>query len=534
MGRIRAYWRLFLVTFRFLPIFISYTRDRRKFLLFGEGRSVSDEFKRSRAESIKSKMLSLGPTFIKLGQVLSTRPDVLPPEYTEVFSSLQDEVPPAPWNDVQQIFKHELGEDAGEIYDNFDKEAISGASLGQVYTATYDGQDVAVKVRRPNIESQVKADVQVLEWLTPVLMNFVGEARAFSLETLSDEFSDTLVEEMDYERERGELHTVRSNFSDDSKIIVPKPIESCSSDKILTMEYIEGTKIDNIEKIEEMGLDRKELAERIQVAYFDMIIEHGVFHADPHPGNLAVKPDGSVIFYDFGMTGRIDSQTRDKLVEFYASIATDNSEDALDALIQLGIIDPDADRDLMIQILDLAIQDARGEEVEQRQIEDILVQVEDRIYEFPFRLPPKFSLLLRVATIANGVCVKLDPDLDFISFITDLLKENGYIEDSVKKLVNNQIEDFQDTVSKVRDFPNRIDEAIRSINNGDIEASVSLEDREFFGYLARQIVRAVFISGSVVAGSILYAFVGEVEGFVFYLLAGLITIRWAWTSVGRN
>lgn len=531
MGRLRAYWRLIIVVVRFLPIFISYVRDRRRFVLFGSDREVGSDFKRKRAEKIKSKMLSLGPTFIKLGQVLSTRPDVLPPEYTEVFSSLQDEVPPASWSSVEKVLQEELDDSVDEIYDSFDKDPISGASLGQVYTAEFDGQDVAVKVRRPGIESQVKADVQVLEWLTPVIMRFVGEARAFSLETLSDEFSDTLIEEMDYERELGELRTVRDNFSDNPKIIVPEPIESCSSGRVLTMEYIEGTKIDSIEEIEDMDVDTNELANRVQEAYFQMIIEHGVFHADPHPGNLAVKPDGSVIFYDFGMTGRIDEETRDKLVDFYVSVARDYPERALDSLIELGIIDPDADRDLMIDVLDIAIKDARGQDVEQRRVDNILMRVEDQLYEFPFRLPPRFSLLLRVATIANGVCIRLNPNLDFISVITDLLKENGYVEDSVRKIFRNEVENFQQGFNNLSKFPSRIDEAVRKVNEGQVEASVSISDREFFKNLVRRVVLSVFFSGFVVGGTIMYAFVGTMQAAALFVAAVLTLILMSRSSL---
>lgn len=524
MGRLRAYWRLIIVVIKFLPIFISYARDQRRFVLFGDGRNIDDEFKKRRAEKIKSKMISLGPTFIKLGQVLSTRPDVLPPEYTDVFSSLQDEVPPAPWKSVENIFVEELGQTTDEIYDSFDKEPISGASLGQVYTAKLNEERVAVKVRRPSIKKQVKADVQVLEWLTPVLMRFVGEARAFSLETLSEEFSQTLIEEMDYDRERNELKIVRDNFSDNPKIIIPKPIDSCSSEKILTMEYVEGTKIDNIEKIEEMGINRKELADRLQEAYFQMIIEHGVFHADPHPGNLAVKQDGSVIFYDFGMTGRIDAETRDHFIDFYASVARGHSDRALDALIELGIVDPEADRELMKDVLDLAIKDARGEKVEQRQVEDLLIRFEDQIYEFPFRLPPRFSMLLRVATIANGVCLKLNPNIDFISTITDLLKENGYIDDSVKRIIKNESEELQDTINSLSDFPKRVDNAINKINEDEIEASVSIKDKDFLHGLARNIILSIFFSTFVISGSIMYGLEGILESAPFFTLAIIILI----------
>ena len=188
---LRAYWRFVLVAWQFLPLILAYARDRRRFLLFGRSRQVTPDQRRRRAASLLDSLLTLGPTFIKLGQLLSTRPDILPPEYIDEFSKLQDSVPPADWADARTVVEEELGA-VEERFADFDTEAISGASLGQVYSARVDGQPVAVKIRRPGVEELVEADLRVIRWSLPVLMYFVDEARSFSLETLADEFAKTI------------------------------------------------------------------------------------------------------------------------------------------------------------------------------------------------------------------------------------------------------------------------------------------------------------------------------------------------------
>jgi len=198
---LRAYWRFVVVAYRFLPLIVAYLRDRRRFLIVGRSRQVSREMQRERAAILLDTLLTLGPTFIKLGQLLSTRPDILPKAYIEVLSSLQDDVPPAPWAESKLVIEEELG-DVDEVYDDFDTEPISGASLGQVYLAEYAGEQVAVKIRRPGIESLVEADLKVLRWSIPILVRFIGEGRAFSLDSLADEFAKTIRQEMDYSRER--------------------------------------------------------------------------------------------------------------------------------------------------------------------------------------------------------------------------------------------------------------------------------------------------------------------------------------------
>ena len=224
---------------------LAYARDRRRYLVFGSGRRVDEETQIRRANKLLDSLLTLGPTFIKLGQLLSTRPDVLPPAYIDVLSSLQDDVPPAEWAGAREVLEAEVG-DIDEAFESFDVDPISGASLGQVYRARVDGDEVAVKIRRPGIDDLVEADLRVIRWSLPILLYFVGEAQAFSLENLADEFSKTIREEMDYEREARMLAEIKANFADTDDIRVPAVVESRSGPRVLTMEYVPGTKINDV------------------------------------------------------------------------------------------------------------------------------------------------------------------------------------------------------------------------------------------------------------------------------------------------
>jgi len=259
---LRAYWRFVIVFYQFSPLLVAYLRDRRRYLLVGGSRRVTTEMQLERADILLETLLTLGPTFIKLGQLLSTRPDILPKAYIDVLSSLQDDVPPAPWPESKLVIEDELGP-IDEVFDEFDTDPISGASLGQVYLATYEGDQVAVKIRRPNIESLVEADLTVLRWSVPILVKFLGEGRAFSLDNLTEEFSKTIRQEMDYSRERDILEEIRGNFGDNRDIEIPEPVDDACGPRVLTMEYLPGVKISDTDRLNEMGIDRTELATKL-------------------------------------------------------------------------------------------------------------------------------------------------------------------------------------------------------------------------------------------------------------------------------
>jgi predicted unusual protein kinase regulating ubiquinone biosynthesis (AarF/ABC1/UbiB family) len=501
---LRAYWRFVLVTRYFLPLALSYARDRRRFLVFGGRRQVSPERRRRRARSLLDSLITLGPTFVKLGQLLSTRPDVLPPEYVDEFSKLQDRVPPAPWTDARTVIETELGP-VEEYFADFETEAISGASLGQVYRATVDGEPVAVKVRRPGVETLVAADLRVIRWTLPIVMYFVDEARAFSLETLADEFETTIREEMDYVREATMLREIRSNFRNDEGVAMPGVIDSHSTERVLTMEYIPGTKITEVAALDEQGIDRTDLAERLQRAYLKMIIDDGIFHADPHPGNLAVQADGTLVFYDFGMSGRVDRFVQEKIVEFYRAVAARDIDAILDALVEMGTLSPDADREVMGEVMELAIADARGEDIEQYRVQSIVRQVEDTIYEFPLRLPANLALVLRVATVVEGVCVTLDRDFDFISVATEYLREEGHLAAGAREFARDRVGEVRDAAESVVRVPPKLERALDRVEREELHVQADIEDSaDHLERLGRRIVLGIALGSGVLATAYLW------------------------------
>ena len=502
----RAYWRFVIVIWQFFPLIIAYLRDSRRFLIFGKSRSVSSAQRRSRAKKLLNSLLTLGPTFIKLGQLLSTRPDVLPPEYIAEFSKLQDDVPAADWAEAEQVIEAELGP-VDEWFEEFDRDPISGASLGQVYRAKIDGQDVAVKIRRPGIEDLVEADLRVIRWSLPILMRFVEDARSFSLETLADEFEKTIHQEMDYKREGEMLERIRGNFSDNDNVRMPRMIDSHSADRVLTMEYVEGTKINDIDELDAKRLDRSGLAKTLQETYLQMIVEDGVFHADPHPGNLAVADDGTLIFYDFGMSGFVDPFVQDKIIDFYTAVARQDIDAILDTLVEMGTLSPEADRDVMADVMEIAIADVRGEEVEQYRVQQIIEQVEDTIYEFPLRLPSNLALVLRVATVVEGVCVTLDPEFDFIDVATGYLGDQGYLEQGVREYVSDRVGEAQSAASSSLRVPQKLESTLDRMQRNDLRVKAELtEDNEYFDRMAKRMILGMLFAAGAVSVTLLYIF----------------------------
>jgi predicted unusual protein kinase regulating ubiquinone biosynthesis (AarF/ABC1/UbiB family) len=503
---LRAYRRFVVVVYQFLPLLWAYARDRKRFILFGSSRQATAETRRKRAQALLNSLLTLGPTFIKLGQLLSTRPDILPPEYVEQFESLQDDVPPAEWAAAKEIFEHDIGT-IEETFDEFDTDAISGASLGQVYVGIIDDQQVAVKIRRPGIEDLVEADLRVIRWSLPILMRFVDDTRSFSLETLADEFERTIREEMDYNRERRMLEEIGENLADNPRVRVPVALPELSSERVLAMEYVGGTKISEIENLDSLGLDRTTLAETLQRVYLQMIVQDGVFHADPHPGNLAVQDDGTIVFYDFGMSGRVDPFIQDKIIDFYMAIAQQDIDAILDTLVEMGTLSPQADREVMSNVMELAIADARGEDIEQYRVQQIIQQVEDTIYEFPLRLPPNLALVLRVATVVEGVCVTLDEDFDFIDVATEYLREQGFLEESARGFIEDRAGEVRAFGESMIRVPPKLENTLDRVERGDVTVQLEISDDErALDALAKRLILGGLLSATVMASAVLYAF----------------------------
>jgi len=530
---LRSYWRFVIVAWNFLPLLLTWLRDRRRYVLFGPGRSIDSAQRRDRAERLLESLLTLGPTFIKFGQILSTRPDVLPPEYIEVLSQLQDKVPPAPWPEAKAVIEDELGPVAAN-FDDFDTDPISGASLGQVYRAEVDGEPVAVKVRRPGVQGLVEADLRVIHWSLPIILYFADEARSFSLRNLAEEFGTTIREEMDYDREREMLAEIRTNFADDPTVRMPEIVQSHSSSRVLTMEYVPGTKISDVKALEEQGIDRTAVAEKLTRTYLRMITDHGVYHADPHPGNLAVQEDGTIVFYDFGMSGRVQPFIQDKIVEFYIAVANQDIDDILNVLVAMGTLSPDADRQTMAEVMELAIKDARGEDIENWRVQEILNRVEDTIYEFPFRLPKNLALVMRLATVVEGVCVTLDPNFDFIEVASAYLTEEGYREESIRKVLTETRDDLENAVKASIDIPPKLDSALDRVERESLTVQAEVKDEDgVIERLGKRLILGMLMAAGIPTTAILYATTTGMAVWVGVLLT-VVPALWLVRSYTRR
>ncbi|WP_336338214.1 ABC1 kinase family protein [Haloarcula brevis] len=533
--RLRALWRALVIVWQFVPLLWQWGRDRKRFLIFGQSRSVTPETRLRRARYLKDTFVDLGPAFIKLGQMLSTRPDALPRAYVDVLSELQDNVPPDPWATIEPVIERELGGDVDTLFEAFDTTAISGASLGQVYEARVDGQRVAVKVLRPAIRTRVESDLRVLSTLLPVLTYGADPGQAFTLENLTEEFAATVRREMDYGHEARMLREIGDNFADADDVAIPNVVESHSTDRVLTMTYVDGVKIDDVERLDELGVDRPALVRRLEEVYIQMIVEDGLFHADPHPGNLAVQEDGTLVFYDFGMTGYLGPGTQDQLLDFYVGLASDDVDRVMDAFVAMGALDPTADRDVMREAFDIVIEQFRGEDISEYRIEQLVGQFETQLYEFPMRLPQDLALVVRVTTVLEGVCRTLDPEFDFIEIISEYVRQRGAGDDIRDRLTAEVRETLTASTRSAVRTPPTLEDVLDRAEREALLVETVLKDSNGLGRaLAKRLLLGIVASAGVPVSAYLYTVSGlRLAGLALGVSAAVLGVL-AWSFRKRS
>ena len=416
------------VLIKLIPIIIHLRRDRREWVK-REGKNIDTKKYVKHAEKTLATFIALGPSYIKLGQWLSTRTDVLPQPYLEVLAKLQDDVPPSDFSLVQETMENEIG-NIEHIFDNFDKKAKSGASLGQVYLARYKGRDVIIKASRPNIEKTVSKDIQVLKSILPLATRFIDPNLRYSVEAMFSQFVETINEEMDYRIEAKNLKTIRRNLSHDPTVLVPELIPELTSRHVLSMEYIPGTKITDIASLDAMGLDRGRIVSKVHRVFFKMLLKDSIFHADPHPGNISVTSDGKIILYDFGMVGRINDDTRLKLVRLYLGLIEKDPVRAVNVLIDLGTLEPSVNRYIVEKALEFSIRSLHGQQVDKMEVKALIDLTNKTMSKFPFRLPKNLALYMRMSSILEGIYHHHNVKFQFVKVLADILAEEGLLREA--------------------------------------------------------------------------------------------------------
>ena len=429
MSRTRIVLRFLRAVVILTPIIVTYIRDRRRFFFFGGPRDLDYEQRRDRAERLAQAFEDLGTTYIKLAQFMTTRPDLVPPIYIRAMERLQDEVPPEDFKKVRKQLEEDLGP-LDRVYDYFNEEAVSGASIAQVHFASVDGEDVAVKVRRPGLEKRVEADLYVLGLFAPIgrwlLLRMGQETHAESAKGITDELKRTIREEMDLGREAEIMTEIRENMEReglDDRIIIPYVYEEYSTERVLTMSYEEGIAVKHDEKLRREGHDPVEIVDAIAEAYLYMAFRHDVFHADPHQGNLAVAPDGRVIIYDYGIAQRPPQELQDKWRRMFMGVGMHDPAMVVDALQDMGAVDEDVDRDTLLEVARVMIMDISGVGLEDADIERIEAKVDETLYDYPMKFPQEIILGMRATFGVEGLCADMAPDYDFSKKLYDFFIE---------------------------------------------------------------------------------------------------------------
>jgi predicted unusual protein kinase regulating ubiquinone biosynthesis (AarF/ABC1/UbiB family) len=424
---------------KLIPVIVYLRRDRREWVK-KEGKNVNENKFRKHAEKALKSFIELGPSYIKLGQWLSSRADLLPQPYLDVLEKLQDDVLPRPFSDVKPVLEKELGS-LEDIFEYFDTTAISGASLGQVYRAKYEGKEVVVKISRPHIEQTIGESIYILKKLLPIATRFIDENLRFSAEGMLSQFIETVHEEMDYRIEARNLIEIKNNLKGDTSVIIPKVYLERTSHHVITLEYLPGIKVTDIKKLNENNIDRAKLVYRIHRLFFKMLLRHSIFHADPHPGNISITNNGTIILYDFGMVGRIDDETRRRLVRLYLGLVDKDPARTTDVLIELGTLEATVDRRLVERGLELSIQSLHGKKVDRMEVKALQDLANKTLSRFPFRLPKNLALYMRMASILEGIYHYHSVRFQFVRVLVGLLEEEGLIKEAY-------VEEFKRYVSR--------------------------------------------------------------------------------------
>ena len=453
----------------------------------------------------------LGTTFIKLGQILSTRADLLPPEYLVELSKLQDGAAPVPFEEIQEVLAAELGQPIEHIFAQFDPVPLAAASIGQAHTATLgDGTEVVVKVRRPGVVEQVNEDLEILKELAATAGRHWSFADQYDLTGLVEEFSQTLRRELDYIREAHSAERFAVNFATDSHIHVPRVFWEATTSRVLTLERIRGVKINDLKALDEQGTDRRWLADYATNVVLKMVCEDGFFHADPHPGNFFIEPNGTIGLIDFGMVGVIDEQTQELLAELLITINHQDADRLVDVFLDLGVTQKRIDRASVRRDIDQLLTTYWGLPLGELKVTALLNDVYTIMRRHHLHLPSNLALLLKTVIMIEGLGVTLDPDFHLPKVLTPYTERLVLRQYSPFRWVRNFGRSSLELAKFAVEMPQHLRRIATAAENGNLQIGMRPEgfdpviDRleRIANRIVLGVIAAAFINGLAVLVSV--------------------------------
>jgi predicted unusual protein kinase regulating ubiquinone biosynthesis (AarF/ABC1/UbiB family) len=429
--RPNRFFRRLYVTWTLLLFAVFVYLDSRNF--FGKEKPRREQKLRLQAQRLRERLIRLGPTFIKVGQMLGTRADLLPIEYVDELSVLQDSVPAFPNHQAMAIIEEELGRPVTEIFAQIGETPVASASLGQVYRATlHTGEEVAVKVQRPNLAQAVDFDLELLRWIGRFLARHPRLLPGTDWLGAIDEFERVIHEEMDYRREAANSEEFKYNFRDWRDIHVPRIFREYSTEHLLVMEFVTGTKVTELETLENAGHSPRRINELIYRSYFKQLFEDGFFHADPHPGNLLVMRDGRLAIFDFGMVGRISVDLQRQIIAAFFHLYERNVNGLVDDMIAMGFLKPEANVEAIRSIVADVMKRKLNLKLKEVRFKELTYDLAPVVYEHPITTPSHFTYLIRALMTLEGVSIVMNPDFNFFEVAKPYVKEFLFKRDTAQ------------------------------------------------------------------------------------------------------
>lgn len=523
---------------RFLPVWMLRRRDR--------GRSP-DVGLSAVGRRLVSVFHELGPTFIKLGQVLSTRPDIIPMETLSELRTLQDSVPPFDTTQAKTIIAEDLGQPVSELFAWFDDTPLASASIAQVYLArTHQGEEVVVKVRRPSIEDTIRLDMELLRWLAESLESLLPESRAYHPSLIVAELEEMTTRELDFVNEASATTRFAESLAQDTGVRVPRVHWDLSSTRVLTLQKLAGVNIEdamNGSREDAVPIDRPLVAKRLAESYFVQIFEFGMFHADPHPGNILVEAPARVGLIDYGQVGVIHPELMSELVTLIYTWLDDEMDMVIDTLADMEAVSRDTDRRSLARSLQVMLMKYRGLPLKRMDISALLSEFSELIRRHDVVIPRDVSMLLKALAMISTIVARLDPNLDLIELLKPRLKKAMRDRFSPAHARRRLTLIGWDLLSILRKAPGQLRSVLRRASTGSLELVVRHEnidrlirelDRASNRMAFSVVIAAIIIGSSVVvsADTTLNFFGFEVQvqffGIIGYLMAGLLGLGLSW------
>ncbi len=484
---------------------------------------------------VRLALEELGPTFVKLGQILSTRPDLIPPDYIKELQKLQDKVPPFAYDLVEQIVKRELGADIPKIFKSFEQKPFAAASLGQVHQAILeDGDKAVVKVQRPDIEKVIETDLDILFHLARLTEKHIPASRLYDPVGIVEEFTKAIRSELDYGTEGRNAERFKKNFEGDEIIYTPKIYWEFSSKCILTMELIEGIKINNLKELDKAGYDSKKIAENVAKAFMKQILIDGFFHADPHPGNMLVMKDGIIGFMDFGMMGRLDEETREKGIDLFIAVLERNPNKIINEMLNLGITSQEEidTRSLKIDIKEMLDQ-YYDKPLKEIILGELISQLVEISIKYHIKMPAEFALLGKSLITIEGIGSELDPDFNLAEIAKPYAKDVILERKSPQRLMVKLLNDLSELYNLVILIPRQLSKTLKKMEKGvfklefqhrGLENLINALDKAANRIAYSLILAAIIVGSSLIMqtnkGPIFMGF--PVIGVLGFLIAGVL------------